>query len=418
MFAQLFERRHAVARQLAGPLLESRLRFLRYRASEGMSVSVLRVTAHYLLIVSDYLKLEEERDISPAEIESAAKRWAARQSPYLKTADTAYSRARFIYHATRWLRFLGWLRVPAVVPPPYAHYVTEFAAYMLQERGLSPETIPTRAFTINDFLAHCYRENHPLNAISLTDIDEALTAKGSRDCCTRRTIQTYASSLRSFFRFAERRGWCAPGLAAGIRSPRAYKHDRLPQAPSQTDVQRLLATTEGDRPADIRDRALLLLFIVYGLRAGEVRRLRLEDLDWERELLYVTRAKQRQTQRYPLSHTVGEAILRYLKKVRRRAPYREVFLGLRAPFQPLSTSALWQVVGRRWHGLESTSKTQHRGPHALRHACATHLLVQGLSMKEIGDHLGHRNPETTRVYAKVDLTRLRQVADFPLGGLS
>lgn len=417
MFDQLFERRHAVARHLAAPLLEPRLRFLRYRASEGMSVSVLRVTAHYLLIISDYLRLEEERDISSAEIETAAQRWAARHSPYLKTADTAYSKARFIYHATRWLRFLGRLHVPIVAPPPYAHYVAEFADYMLQERGLSPETICTLSFSINDFLAHCCREDHPLKAISLTDIDEALTAKG-RDGCTRRTIQTYASSLRSFFRFAELRGWCAPGLAAGIRSPRTYRHQLLPQGPSWTDVQRLLATTEGDRPADIRDRAILLLLSVYGLRAGEVRRLRLEDLDWEREQICLTRAKQRQTQRYPLSHTVGEAILRYLQQVRRRSPYREVFLGLRAPFHPLSTPALWHVVGRRWRAVEVTTKSRHRGPHSLRHACATHLLAHGLTMKEIGDHLGHRNPETTRVYAKVDLTGLRQVADFPLGGLS
>jgi site-specific recombinase XerD len=98
------------------------------------------------------------------------------------------------------------------------------------------------------------------------------------------------------------------------------------QGPSWADVQRLLASTEGDRPKDIRDRAVLLLFAVYGMRVGEVRMLRLEDLDWAQELLYVTRPKPRRRQAYPLAYTVGEAILRYLQEVRPRAPDREVFL--------------------------------------------------------------------------------------------
>jgi site-specific recombinase XerD len=59
----------------------------------------------------------------------------------------------------------------------------------------------------------------------------------------------------------------------------------------------------------------------------------------------------------------------------------------------------------------------HYGSHVLRHACAAHLLAQGLSLKEIGDHLGHRSPQTTRVYAKVDLAALRTIADFNLEGL-
>jgi site-specific recombinase XerD len=417
MFDQLFERRHAVARHLAGPMLESRLRFLDRRADAGMSISVLKATAYYLLIVADYLKLDEGRTISPAEIEAAAQLWATRQSPNLRTGDTTCSKARFVYHATEWLRFLGRLSLPMVTPPPYTSFITEFADYMLQEKGLSPATIRARTFALNDFLAQCYRADHPLNAISLTHIDDVLTAKGGSDCCSRRTIQTYASTLRSFFGFAERRGWCAPRLAAGIRAPRVYKHELLPQGPSWMDVQLLLSSTVGDRAIDIRDRAILMLLSVYGLRAGEVRSLCLEDLDWERELICLARPKQRQTQHYPLSQTVGEAVLRYLKQVRARSTYREVFLGIRAPFKPLGSPAIWQVVGRRWCSMELPSTARHRGPHALRHACATHLLAQGLTMKEIGDHLGHRNPETTRVYAKVDLVGLRQVADFPMGDL-
>ena len=93
----------------------------------------------------------------------------------------------------------------------------------------------------------------------------------------------------------------------------------------------------------------------------------------------------------------------------------EIFLTLKAPFRPLSPGALYHVVSTRLSELGITAL--RRGPHALRHACAGHLLSEGLSLKEIGDHLGHRSAYATRVYAKVDLAGLRQVADFDLGGL-
>jgi site-specific recombinase XerD len=180
-------------------------------------------------------------------------------------------------------------------------------------------------------------------------------------------------------------------------------------------VKQLLAASEGDHPADIRDRAILMLLAVYGLRAGEVIRLRLEDFDWEREMLLLVRPKQRHAQPYPLSLPVGSAILRYVREVRPRSAYREVFLTLRAPFRPLGDGSLWPVVGRRLRTLGLS--LQHHGPHALRHACATHLLERGLSLKEIGDHLGHRHPDTTRIYTKVDIAALRQVATLDLGGV-
>ena len=151
------------------------------------------------------------------------------------------------------------------------------------------------------------------------------------------------------------------------------------------------------------------------MRAGEVRGLKLEDLDWEKELIHLSRPKSRRRQCYPLSYTAGEAILRYLQEVRPRVSCREVFLSLKAPVRPLGGGVLYDLVSDRLRSL-SVSLPQY-GPHSLRHACATRLLAEGLSMKEIGDHLGHRKADTTRVYAKVDLAGLRQVADFDLGGL-
>ena len=195
-------------------------------------------------------------------------------------------------------------------------------------------------------------------------------------------------------------------------APCVYAQESIPSGPSWDDVRRLLATTERDRPSDIRDRAILLLLIVYGFRSGEVRQLRLDDLDWEQELIHVRRSKQRRTQVFPLSRTVGDAILRYLKEVRPRTSLREVFLALNAPLRPLRGCTLGQMVASRLRPLGLS--LAHYGPHVLRHACATHLLNQGHSMKEIGDYLGHSSPQSTYVYAKVNLTGLRTVADVNL----
>ena len=228
------------------------------------------------------------------------------------------------------------------------------------------------------------------------------------------TIQTWAGELRAFFRFAETRGWCRKGLAACIRGPRLFAQASLPLGPSWDEVRRLLAMTEGDRPADIRDRAILMLLAIYGLRAGEVSRLRLEDFDWEHEVFTVTSSKTRRPRTYPLTRSVGDAILRYLKEVRPRSSHRELFLTLLRSL-PAVAHALWHIVAKRLRSLNVS--LPHHGPHALRHACATRLLAEGLSLKEIGDQLGHTDPESTRIYAKVDLVGLRQVADFDLGGL-
>jgi integrase/recombinase XerD len=158
-----------------------------------------------------------------------------------------------------------------------------------------------------------------------------------------------------------------------------------------------------------------MLLAIYGLRSGEVVTLRLENFDWEQETLNVFHHKSQRLRTYPLCRSVGDAVLRYLREVRPRSDRREVFLTLLRPFRPLQSYGVSGIVHQRLHALGIT--LPHYGSHALRHACATHLLAQGLSLKEIGDHLGHQHPDTTRIYTKVDLAGLRLVGDFDLEGL-
>jgi integrase/recombinase XerD len=323
--------------------------------------------------------------------------------------------AHFRCYAIRWLRFLDRLQPAPVAHHPYASEVAAFTDFMRLERGLSSQTIRTHVWTVKHFLGRLGQTGLALADLTPIQIDRVLADQIQQSGYARVTVQNHVAALRAFFRYATVQGWCRSGLADSIRGPRLFAQETLPLGPSWEQVQQLLATTADDQPKNIRDRALLMLFAVYGLRRGEVVRLRLDDFDWERELLCLTRPKAGRSQSYPLTRSVGDAVLRYLKEVRPRCTHREVFLTLRAPFRPLDSTSLWDVVGDRLRALGVSLR--HHGPHALRHACATHLLNQGLSLKEIGDHLGHRHPDTTRIYAKVDLAGLHAVADLDLGGL-
>ena len=247
--------------------------------------------------------------------------------------------------------------------------------------------------------------------LTVKEVDAFLQSLGEQDGYSRVSLQTVAGCLRSFCRYAATRGWCEGGVADAIKTPRVYSLDSVPMGPSWEDVKRLLALTEGDKPTDIRARAILMLLAIYALRAGEVKHLRLDDFDWERELLSVSCSKTRRKRIFPLSRPVGDAVLLYIKQVRPRTLHREVFLTLDG--RPIGD--IYNIVSPRLRRLGAS--ISHHGPHTLRHACATHLLAEGLSLKQIGDQLGHVDPDSTRIYAKVDIAGLRKVAEMDLEGL-
>ena len=167
-------------------------------------------------------------------------------------------------------------------------------------------------------------------SVGITMIDQVIFRYHARGY-SRSTIHLYAQHLRVFFRFAEPQGRCTPGLAGGILPPRRYRGEPIPKGVNRNETIRLLATTEGDRPSNIRARAILMLLITYGLRAGEVSGLQVDDLDWEQEMLRVRCPKPGRTHLYPLSRGVGQTILRYLREVRPVQPERRLFLTLKAP---------------------------------------------------------------------------------------
>ena len=414
MFDSLFTRQAVVARHLNAPHASDRAQFLVQCMDEGYSRSMLRKISWQLLVIATTIDLRD-CTVSVGEIARAARR-PIRVNRHRDTsgASPPGTQQLFVSVATKWLRFLGRLEAEPANETAFSSFVGEFERHMRDERGLSPATIRTRCERVNWFLKSLPRQRSSVQAITIDDVDRFLASMGAAGW-TRASLDVLAASLRSFFRYAQGRRWCPVDIASSVRGPRLFAQEGLPRGASWQDVQRLLADSSGGSAGDIRDHAILMLLALYGLRAGEVSGLRLDDIDWDRERLLLTRPKQRRAQQYPWLPLVGDAVLRYLREVRPRCSHRALFLTLKAPHRPLSSQSV-SAVARAWM-TSIDAQAPSRGAHCLRHACAAHLLATGFSFKQIGDHLGHRGANSTFAYAKVDLVGLRQVAELDMGAL-
>jgi integrase/recombinase XerD len=275
MFDQLFPKPWALARYRDGPLAEERRRFLVHCAEKQLGTTSLRIIAAYTLVVAKVLRLAERPGelITPEEIKAAADRWARRRSPRRSLPSGHAARRQFIHLGTRWLSYLGRLQRVTPTPQPYAGEVTAFADYMRQECGLSPKTIENNCRTACEFLAQLNNSGLRLDTLTIPQLDDLVARQVREGSYARRTVRTYVYCLRAFFRYAEARGWCRQGFAVALKAPRVYHHESLPSGPSWEDVKRLLAATQGNKPADIRAQAVLLLLAVYPTFRIRVREL-------------------------------------------------------------------------------------------------------------------------------------------------
>jgi integrase/recombinase XerD len=414
MFDQFFTQPWIIDRHTNAPFAEQRARYLNHCKDRGDSRATLSLKAHELLWVARKLKSFPDLEISMAQLWGVAAHWRDREAACGRKLNGRWTSRRFIDIAGAWLRYLGHLRKPEV-PIPFQSRLDEYCSWARRERGLCETTIERFRGAIVQFLRWYGDLGQPIERVRVNDVDAYLAYGRSRGWC-RVTVQNNAGTLRVFFRYAAEQGWCDINLPNAIQGPRIYALEGLPAGPTWADVQRMFAALDQSHPKDLRDRAILMLLTIYGLRASEVAQLRLEDIDWEHDLVRLPRVKRRQPMTYPLLPSVGNAIVNYLRAVRPTSAHRQVFLTLQSPYRPLSRRGIYGVVAPRLKSLGVC--TRHFGPHSLRHACAARLVAEGLPLKEIGDHLGHRSTAATRIYAKVDLPGLRQVAAFDLGELS
>lgn len=414
MFEQLVKRSNAVWLYQTGRFAEERHIFLKEMSERGYGLRALRVLNPILLAVAERVNIRRPGPITERQILRAAEDWVQERSTARASSETrTTARKRFIFVAKNWFRFLGKWQ-DSDPNPEFKPELESFLRELRDTRGFAEQTLTTRKRALNVFFEWVGKQGVSLKEIS----PEILTAyfvqkkiKGWK----KTTIKAYVQSLRAFFRYASQHRWCMPGLAESIESPRLYSMAGFPEGPTWDQVQRLVSNLNTERPTHIRDRAIVLLLAIYGLRVGEICALTLDDVDWAREKIRVRRPKNKRTQEFPLTTLVGNAILKYLRKVRPRCSSRCLFLTLRQPYRPMTKGASGSIA---IHLRALGCPLPHYGPHSLRHACATHLLDEGFSLKEIGDHLGHRSPRSTRIYAKVERRKLQQIPAVKLSGLT
>ena len=287
--------------------------------------------------------------------------------------------------------------------------IREYAQFLKDCKGVCQTNIRIRhLFYLDKFLRFLgYRDNTPcLPAFGIADIDRFIVQFSVR--VKPSTIRNVCGVLSGFCRFLYQTGKQDCDLARLIERPRQYKLQFVPTVLKWPDVEKLFATVDCSSPVGLRDYAILRLLTTYGLRAGEAARMRLGDIDWRKETIHIIPGKTGRDRWLPLTPDVGNAIIAYLRQRRPHSPYREVFLLSRAPWTPIGSLYISYMVSRciRLAGL----RLPRGGAHILRHSFATRLFRDGISLKAVGDVLGHINPESTHIYTKSAVERLHEVA--------
>jgi integrase/recombinase XerD len=313
----------------------------------------------------------------------------------------------------QWIRYLRDTRcmpplaVPAVDSTAKGQLIAAFECFLRTERGLSASTLTNylpivRGFMDEQFGGAAMDFEH----LRVVDVHRFIVRRAQAGSLGRAKLTITA--LRSFLRFLQQRGWLARDLAGAVPGVAGWRMAHLPKALPGEQVERLLASCDRGTTAGRRDYAILMLLARLGLRGGEVSALTLDDLDWDGGEI-VVRGKGQRLARLPLPADVGAALVDYLRQDRPTCSTRRVFIRIQAPRQGfVSPSSICCIVRR---ALERAGLTpEFKGAHLLRHSLATDLLRRGASLVEIGQLLRHSQPNTTQIYAKVDIAALRAIA--------
>jgi integrase/recombinase XerD len=284
----------------------------------------------------------------------------------------------------------------------------QYISFLKSQKGLSKSTINYHTYWVQKFLQFLGLkiDGSLIPPFGIGDIDNFISQEGIH--LKRTTQQILAYVLRGFTRFLYQSGRLSSDLSCLIASPRCYQMESLPQVLSWDEVNKVLHSVDLSTKIGLQHYAVLILLTTYGLRAGEVAHLKLEDIDWRRETIHISQKKTGRNLSLPLTPQVGKAILKYLKQVRPPSGHREIFLLTCAPWTPFTSSNVAYVA--RKYIKRAGLKPPHQGPHIIRHSFATHLIRGGVSLKEIGDMLGHHSLESTHIYTKTATENLREVA--------
>ena len=298
-------------------------------------------------------------------------------------------------------------KVPARRVPPAQHCAQAYEQHLREARALASATIANYLPYVRSFLEDRFGDRQvTLSRLRACDVVGFVQRQARR--LPLRGAKIMTTALRSFLRYARYCGEITLDLDAAVPVVANWSMTSIPRAIAADQVRQLLACVDRRTPTGRRDYAILLLLARLGLRSGEVALLELDDIDWNAGQLRV-RGKSGQRSGLPLPAEVGQAIAAYLQHGRPHSTSRRVFLRAKAPIRGLRGASGIGSIVRHWLERAGVDAPTH-GAHQFRHGLASQMLSQGASLGEIGELLGHRRPQTTMIYAKVDLNALRTLA--------
>jgi integrase len=292
--------------------------------------------------------------------------------------------------------------------PAISPIMSEFSVYLTEVRGNPPCTIHKKLVHMGMFSLFCRKRHRHPDRARLQDIDEFIV--WCRKRYARTTVSDICSTLRSYQRFLSATGRAPRSLAGSITAPLVRIAERPHRALPWDQVRRILAAIDRSTPTGRRDYAILLMMSIYGLGAGEIIGLTLDDVNWRGRSVRIVRPKTGVEFLLPLLPAVGRALASYLRRGRpEHVESRHLFVTMRTPFKRLACSVTIR------HVLHSAARragvtAPFMGTHVLRHTHACRQLELGASPKVIGDILGHRDPDSTSAYLRVATARLRELA--------
>ena len=293
--------------------------------------------------------------------------------------------------------------------------VEGFSAYIINDRGLSHSASNRHALLARRFLQETYLEGPcefaTLNPELVIGYVERHALDGAAD-----SGKAMCWSLRAFLRYLHLRGHIAVPLADCVPSIRRWRLAGLPTFMPPQKIQQVLDSCDRTTPIGLRDYAILMLLAKLGLRAGEVVALTLDDIDWRAGEILV-HGKGRRQAVMPLRRDVGAAVVSYLRQGRPTSTSRHLFLRMLAPHVGFTSGCAITMIARQALGRAGIHGYAHHGAHLFRHSLATDLLRSGASFDEIGQLLRHESTDSTRIYAKLDIEKLRTLSQPWPGGV-
>lgn len=291
---------------------------------------------------------------------------------------------------------------PLAKEPDVPPLLAGFRDWMRQERGASEKTLLCYSPLIEDALETVGSDPSQYTAKDLRAFVLNRTKGASRS-----RGKLVVSAMRVYLRYLIAQGLCRPGLDDAIPTLAMWRLSALPRYLPATDVDRIIAACNRVTPVGLRDRSIVLLLARLGLRAGDIAGMQLTDIDWRQASVRVA-GKSRDEMSLPLTQEVGEAVWEYLQRGRPPSSSSRLFVRMEAPWSPLRISAVSALVHRAI--CRAKVDAPSHGAHVLRHSAATEMLRHGATLQQIGVVLRHRYLDTTAVYAKVDIGRLREIA--------